>query len=109
RDSILQILSFCPKVLNRNRRFDCGMRVVTDEFEIRELEVVNVFNRGIQFHLRQRTWLARELQFCLLKMICIEMQVAERVDEIAGLQIANLRDHQSEQRVARDVERHAEK
>ena len=37
------------------------------------------------------------------------MQVAEGVDEIARLQIANLRDHQREQRVAGDVERHAEK
>jgi hypothetical protein len=37
------------------------------------------------------------------------MQVAERVDEIARLQSADLRDHHGEQRVAGDVEGHAEK
>ena len=45
----------------------------------------------------------------LLEVVRVEMQVAEGVDELAGLQAADLRDHQREQRVARDVERHAEK
>ena len=37
------------------------------------------------------------------------MRVAERVDELARLQAADLRDHHREQRVGGDVERHAEK
>ena len=41
-------------------------------------------------------------------MIEIEVAVAARPDELAGLQVALLREHVCEQRVARDVERHAE-
>ncbi len=85
------------------------MRVVVHQFKILELEVADVFHRRVQFHLRQRTRLARELQFRLLDVVRVKMQVAERVDEFARLQTADLRDHQREQRVAGDVERHAEK
>jgi predicted transcriptional regulator len=41
--------------------------------------------------------------------IRVDMQVAERVDEIARLESRDLRHHQRQQRVTRDVERHAEK
>ena len=85
------------------------MWVVAFEREILELEVVDVFHRRIEFHLRQRTRFARELQFRLFEMIRVKVQVAERVNEIARFQIANLRDHPREQRVAGDVEGHAEK
>src|SRR5207247_3584775 len=51
----------------------------------------------------------RELQLCLFKMIGIEVQVTKSVNERARLQIANLRDHQRQQRIRRNVERHAEK
>ena len=84
------------------------MRVVTDQLKILELEIVDVLHRRIQFHLRQRTRLARQLQLRLLDVVRVKMQIAERVDEIARLQTANLRHHQREQRVAGDVERHAE-
>ncbi len=42
--------------------------------------------------MRQRTRLARELQFCLLNVIRVKMQVAKRVDEFARLQAADLRE-----------------
>ena len=85
------------------------MRVVTNQFKILELEFINFFHRRIDFHPRQRTRLARELQLRLLQMIFVKMQIAEGVDKFARLQIADLRNHQREQRVAGDVERHAEK
>ena len=85
-----------------------GCGIITGQFKILELEVVDVFHRRIQFHLRQRTRIARELQLRLLDVVLVKMQIAEGVDEVAGLQAANLRDHQREQRVAGDVERHAE-
>ena len=85
------------------------MRVVIHNFKILILEVVNFFHRRIQFHLRQRTRFARELQLRLLDVVRVKMQVAERVDEFARLQPADLRDHQREHRVAGDVERHAQK
>ena len=85
------------------------MRIVTGQLEILELEVVEVLHRWIQFHLRQRTRFAGKLQFRLLDMVAVKVQVAESVDEIAGFQTTDLRDHQREQRVAGDVERHAQK
>jgi hypothetical protein len=39
--------------LHRYGRFYRWVRVVADEFEILELEIVNVFDRRIQFHPRQ--------------------------------------------------------
>src|SRR5215469_12984663 len=92
--------------LNRDWRFDRGMRVVTDEFEIFELEVVNVFDSPIQFHSRQRPAIACKLFARLLQMIVVEMQIAKRVDEIARRKINRLGDHHREERVACDVERH---
>ena len=49
------------------------------------------------------------MQLRLLDVVRVKVQVAERVDEFARLQAADLRDHQREQRVAGDVERHAQK
>ena len=46
-----------------------GMRIVTDQFKILKLEIVDVFHRRIQFHLRQRTRFARELQLRLLNVV----------------------------------------
>ena len=96
-------------MLNRNRRLDARIRVVAHQFKILELEVVNAFHRRIQFHLRQRTRFALELQLRLLNVVGVKMQIAERVNKIARLQTADLRDHPREQRVAGDVERHAQK
>ena len=49
-----------------------------------------------------------KLQARLLEVVEIEVRVAERVDELAGLQAGHLRHHHRQQRVGRDVERHAE-
>src|SRR5439155_14953717 len=64
-----------PRHLHRDWRFDGGMRVVTDEFEIFELEAVNVFDGRVQFHLGQRSIIARKLLARLLEMIVVDMQV----------------------------------
>ena len=39
--------------LNRDRRLDGWMRVVTDQLEIFEFEIVDVFHGGIELHARQ--------------------------------------------------------
>jgi thymidylate synthase len=48
------------------------------------------------------------LELRLLEVVLVEVRVAERVDEIAGTKIRDVRDHLREKRVARDVERNAE-
>ena len=50
----------------------------------------------------------RQLLARLIQMIEIEMRVAESVNELARLQARDLRDHQREQRIGCNVERHAE-
>ena len=57
---------------------------------------------------RQRSTFARQLFPRLVEMILVKVQIAKGVDEIARRKIDNLRDHHREQRVGRDVERHAE-
>ena len=69
--------------LNRDRGFDRGMGIVTDEGEIFEAEVVNVFDRRIQFHPRKRTRGAGELFARLREMISIKVKIAKSVNEIA--------------------------
>lgn len=85
------------------------MRVVADELEIFELEIVNVHYGRVQFHPGQRTRLARELKLRLVQMVCVKMQVAEGVDEFPRFQIADLRNHQGQQGVAGNIEGHAQK
>jgi hypothetical protein len=67
------------------------VRVVADEFEIVEPEIVEVFDHRIQFHPGRRAAIAGKLLACLFKMIVVEMQIAERVNEIARRKIDNLR------------------
>src|SRR5947208_13528022 len=72
-----------PRNSHRDRRFDRGMRVVTHQLEVFELEVANVFDRGIQFQPRQRSTITSELFARLLEMVLVKMQVAKGVNEIA--------------------------
>ena len=53
-------------------------------------------------------WLAGELLARLIEVVEVEVGVAERVHEVADLEARHLGHHVGEQRVGRDVERHAE-
>lgn len=67
--------------------------------EILILEVVNVFNLRIKSHGRQRQRFAAKLLFNLFKMVMINMRVAKRMHKLAGLKIADLRQHHGQQRI----------
>jgi hypothetical protein len=62
----------------------------------------------VEVHFGQFIGGAAELQLCLFDMVQVEVGVAEGMDEFAGFQAADLRDHHGQQRVGGDVERHAE-
>ena len=85
------------------------MRVVADQLEVFELELADVFDARIQFYPRQRPACAVELFARLFEVIVVKMQIAERVDEIAGRKIDSLRDHRRQQGVTGDVEGDADK
>ena len=82
---------------NRNGRLNRGMGVVVAESEIFEAEIVDAFHGEIQFHARERAEIAGELLAGLVEMVLVEVEVAERVDELAGPQIADLRHHHGEE------------
>src|SRR5690349_5106979 len=85
------------------------MRIVSNQFKILEFELVNIFHCRVQFHLRQGSWFARELELRLIKMVGVEVEISKCVNKRAGLQAADLRHHEREQRVGCEVERHTEK
>ena len=60
-----------------------GMRVITGQFKILELEIKDRFDIWIDLHCRQRAYVARQLQFDLFKMVGVKMRIAQRMDEIA--------------------------
>src|SRR5204863_9236895 len=93
---------------DRDRRFDRRMRIVLAQDEILEAEIANVFYLWVQFHPRQRPAVPGKLLVRLFQMVPVKMEIAESVNEFARLEIADLRDHHREQRIRRDVERHAQ-
>ena len=72
---------------------DMRMRVVADELEVFVLEVEDGLHIGVDDHAGQGARSARELQFCLLDVVQIEVGVASGVDEVAWLQACHLRHH----------------
>ena len=95
--------------LDRDGCLDRRMRVIFQQGKVFELEVLDLFDRRIQPHPRQLPTFASQLFTGLLDVVRIEMKITESVDEIAGFQIADLRHHHCQQRVACDVEWNAEK
>ena len=84
------------------------MGIVADEFEVFVLEVEETLYIGIDFHLRQGTWLTGKLETGLLDVVQIEMRVAGGMNEVAGLIACHLRHHLQQKRVGGDVKRYTE-
>ena len=79
---------------------------VVDDLEV----VILVVEQGIGFadaDLRVRVRVAAQLFEHLVDMVVIHVAVAAGPDELPRFQPRLLRHHQREQRVGRDVERHA--
>ena len=76
---------------------DVRMRVIIHQFEILEFEIEDTFHIRVDFHLRQRTRFAGQLQFDLFQMIQIDMCVTECMNEVSGLQSRHLRYHLQQQ------------
>src|SRR4051794_10112805 len=96
-------------MLNGDRRLDGRVRVVARERKVLVSKAMDILDRRVECHRRERTWGAGELLAGLIEVIRVKMQVAEGVDEIARLQAGDLGDHHREQGVAGDVKGHAEK
>src|SRR3954469_1222598 len=84
------------------------MGLVALDSEVFVLEFEQLAACGVEAHAREGARAAGELLARLLEVVEVEMSVAEGEDELAGLEAGHLRDHQGEERVRGDVERHAE-
>ena len=89
-------------------RLDSRMMFVTHEFEILVLVVEDRRRSAFDLHLRIGVRRTRELRLHLLEMVAVDVAITSGPDEIAEFQIALLRHHHRQQRVAGDVEGHAE-
>ena len=85
------------------------VRLVTFELKIAKLEVENIFNTGVYFQFSKGIWLACALEFYLLQVVQVYMRIAQGMDKVARLQIANLRNHAGQQCIRGYVEWYAKK
>ena len=84
------------------------MGVVVCEFKVFVLEAEDVFHLGVDLHLGQGAGLTGELQLHLLYVILVDVDVAEGVYKLSGLQACDLRHHHEQQGIGGDVEGYAE-
>ena len=83
------------------------MRPVALEAEMVVAEIGDRAYPRVQVHRRQRSRFARQLLLGLLEVVEVEVGVAEGMDESSGGEVGDLGDHQGQQRIGGDVERHA--
>src|SRR5436190_3940433 len=83
--------------LNCDRRLDGRVRLVALEGEVFVLELEQLAACGVEAHAREGARAAGELLARLLEVVEVQMRVAQREDELAGLEAGHLRDHQGEQ------------
>ena len=84
------------------------LRLVIVQDEVFVFVLVDPRGRAQDFEAGQRAGLAGQLQACLVEMVGVKVAIAAGPDELADLQPALLREHVGEQRIAGDVERHAQ-
>ena len=94
--------------LDRDRGLDGRPGVVAFEGEVLVLEIVQVLHVWVDAHCREWAGLTGELLADLIEMVQVDVGVAGGVDEVAGLQAADLGYHHRQQCVGGDVERDSE-
>jgi len=87
---------------------DGWVGVVVVETDVVEGEAVDLVDVGIEPELGKGLGLAVELEFGLLEVVGVEVQVADGVDEVLGPELGDLGDHVGEQGVGGDVKGDAE-
>ena len=80
------------------------MRLVPHQFKILVAEAEDIFNVGIDIHLRRRNGFPGQLLVGLLQMVQVQVRIALGVHEFAGRKSGHLGHHQGEQGIGADVE-----
>ena len=92
----------------RNGRGDSRMGLIVEQLKVLVAEVEDRVHFSLELHARRGEGLPSELQLRLLQVISVQVGVPQGVDERAGLEAGDLSDHQGQQGVGGDVERHPE-
>lgn len=93
---------------DRHRRLDAGMVLIVQHFEVFVLVVEDGCGLALDVQRRIGEGLARQLGLHLLEVVVVDMAVAAGPDEVAHFQAALLGQHMGQQRIAGDVEGHAQ-
>ncbi len=91
--------------------FDSPMRLIANNFKFLDLPAVHVPTPSIvtlDIQRRKVPWLTKQLLLQSVDVVQVHMRITHCVDEFAGHQIARVRKHVCQQRVAGDVERHTQ-
>lgn len=90
---MIRVLGYGVWILERHWGFDGGVGGVALDADILKAEVGDGFYLGVEPQVGQGAGLARELFLDLLKMVQIEVCVAQSVDKFSDSQIAYLRNN----------------
>jgi len=83
--------------------------LIVQHFEVFKFVVEDGVRLALDVERGVGKWLAAQLRFHLFEVVVVDMAVAARPDEVAHFQIALLRQHVGQQRVACNVEGYAQK
>lgn len=85
------------------------MGVIAFELDIFVLEVFEGFDFGVELELWSRARFTGELFVNLFEVVAVDVQVSEGVNELAGFEPGDLRQHAGQECVGGDVERDSQK
>jgi len=97
-----------PSPSHRHGTLDCRVRIVVHDLEVLDRVVEDGCRLPLDDQLRQAARLPRELLLDLVEVVAVDVHITTRPDELSDFQIALLRHHVGQQRVAGDVEGHAQ-
>src|SRR6185312_10063106 len=97
--SCLRLRFLAMESLNGDRRLDAGMRLIVQELEVLELVLEDRRRLALDRQPRRR---ALQLLVGLFEVVEVQVAIAAGPDEIAGGEVALLREHVRQQSVGSD-------
>src|SRR5262249_16126659 len=89
-------------------RWDRWLGVVALKREVIVSELEQISGLGKEYQAGQGPRYSRELELCLLDVICVEVNITQAYDELTGDQMSHGCYHHCQKRVARNVEGQAQ-
>lgn len=81
---------------------------VVHHFEVASLELEDIVDAFVDEQHRYGMWFTRQLQIDLIQVVAVDVNITAGPHEVASRVAGYVGDHFGQQRIAGDVERHAE-